>query len=376
MSGLRLLFVFNNPAFFISHRLPVALAARRAGFEVHVATPPGPAADQIVAQGFYHHPIPLNRGGMNPVEELLAAWSIFRLLGELAPDIVELATIKPILYGSFASRLRRDLRVVHWVTGLGHIFSSDTLLARLVRPIVIVMYRIGMSNPRSLTIFENAENRAVLVRARTVDVRATRLVPGAGVDMQEFQLQPEQARRPVVMLAARMLWAKGVGEFVAAATELRAQGVEADFVLVGEPDPGNPESVAAEQLRTWEERGVVQWWGQQSGMAAVLAKCTIFCLPSHAEGVPRVLIEAAAVGRPLVATDIAGCRTVVHDRVNGILVPPRDARALADAIRSLLASPDLRRRMAIAGRELVAEQFSVETIADQTLKVYSEALRL
>jgi glycosyltransferase involved in cell wall biosynthesis len=367
----RLLFVINDAAFFLSHRLPVADAARGAGFDVHVATPASRPADRIRELGFTYHSVGLTRGGTHLLRELLSLLQLIRLYRRIRPDIVHHATIKPVLYGGFAARLAAVPASVSTITGLGHIFSGTTRKTQLLRGVVRLLYRVALAHKKSTVIFQNPDDLAGFVNGGLVRTQQAVLIRGSGVDLDEFRITPEPMGDVRVVLASRMLWSKGIREFIEAAALLRGEGVTARFALVGGTDPSNPSAIPEAQLRAWHDAGVVEWWGFRTDMPEVLAGSHIVCLPTtYGEGVPKVLIEAAACGRPVVTTDASGCREIVVDGENGFLVRPRDPAAVAAALRQLIEDMGLRHRMGTRGREIAREGFSVETVTRKTVEVY------
>ena len=360
--------------YFCSHRLPLAVAAREAGYDVHVVTRETAHGDVIRAAGLTLVPIDLIRRSMNPFVELR---SIARLVGiyrRIRPDIVHHVAMKPVMYGSIAARIARIPAVVNALAGLGYLFSSDARGARLARPLVRAALRLLLNRGNSRLILQNPDDVREFCRAGIIREDRISLILGSGVIVDEYRALPEPEGEPVVLLASRMLWDKGVGEFVAAARALSAAGVRARFVLAGDPDHSNPNSVPEARLDEWNEEGCVEWIGRVDDMPSAFAKSHIVCLPSYREGIPKVLIEAAACGRPIVTSDAPGCREIVKDDVNGILVPVRDADRLASAIRRLLESADLRIRMGSAGRRRVEEQFALPIVLRDTLAVY-ESMR-
>lgn len=369
----RVLFVVNDPAFFLSHRLPLGLAARERGYDVHVATGPGAAASEVRAQGFPFHEVPLSRSGRRPDAELRAIAALYKLFRELAPDLVHLVTIKPVLYGGIAARLARVPAVVSAVSGLGYVFIQRGARATATRAAVRAMYRVALGARRGRTIFQNGEDLDDFVAHKSVRRDHTVLIRGSGVDLARFRPTPEPPEPLVVMLPSRMLWDKGVGEMVEAARSLRAKHPRVRFVLVGDTDP-NPASIPRATLEGWRDEGVVEWWGFRRDMPDVLAQAHVVVLPSYREGLPKGLIEAAAAGRPIVTSDVPGCREVVRHEDNGLLVPVKDAVSLAAAIDRLLADPDLRRRMGARGRERAVEEFSVEGVVESTMSLYRDLL--
>jgi glycosyltransferase involved in cell wall biosynthesis len=236
------------------------------------------------------------------------------------------------------------------------------------------LLRVGLNGKNAKSIFQNEDNRSLLVKKGIVSADHSVVIRGTGVNTEEFSTQPEPIGMPVVMLASRMLWEKGVREFVTAASMLRTQGLQARFVLVGRPDPENPSSIPVEQLRRWQESSLVEYWGHRDDMAEVLGQSNVVCLPSYHEGLSRVLIEAAACGRAIVTTDVPGCRDVVRHNDNGLLVPPRDSDALAAALANLIKNPHLRSTMGARGRQVAVHEFSEETVFGQTVAIYRDLL--
>jgi glycosyltransferase involved in cell wall biosynthesis len=288
----------------------------------------------------------------------------------LAPDLVHQVAFKPVIYGSIAARLTQVRGIVNALVGLGWIFTSTSVLARFVRRVVEKAMPFLLN--RGAVIVQNPDNAALLL-ALGVDKDRIRLIRGSGVDTTTFRPGPEPEGTPVVLLPARMLWAKGVGEFVDAARRVRASGSDARFVLVGQPDPGNPSTVSQEQLQEWQREHRVEWWGYHADMPKVFRQAHIVCLPSYyGEGVPMSLLEAASSGLPIVTTDVAGCREVVKDGDNGFLIPLRDWVALANALVRLLSDSELRKRMGARGRERAVSEFDVSSVVSATLAIYQE----
>lgn len=369
----KLLFLVTEDWYFCSHRLPPARAAKAAGYEVVVATRVNRHGGAIIAEGFRLVPIGLRRKSRNPLRELAAIAEIVGIYLRERPDVVHHVALKPVLYGSIAARIARVPSVVNALAGLGFVFSSKTLMARLLRAFVVRVFRVLLNSGRGVLIVQNPDDMAMHVTGGMVAPERVRLIRSSGVDIERFAPTPEPVDTPVVMLPSRMLWGKGVGEFVESAQLLRARGVVARFVLVGDSDLENPAAIPVAQLELWRDSGVVEWWGRREDMPQVLAQASIVCLPSaYGEGVPKVLLEAAACGRALVTTDAPGCREIVRHGENGLLVPLRDAMGLAQAIEKLLGDPGLRAAMGKRGRRLVEAEFSESKVAEQTLAVYRE----
>jgi glycosyltransferase involved in cell wall biosynthesis len=368
------LFVDNDVNSFYAYRIELALAARDSGFEVHVAAPPGKAAETLRAEGLRYHPIPMTRSGLAPWKELSTIVALFRLYRRVRPDLVHHLRLKPVLYGGLAAYGARVPAVVGLLTGLGYVFIAESRRALVMRKLVVLSCKVAFRHGNQRIVFQNPDDQGVFIQNKILPAAQTVLIKGSGVDIHTYVPTPEPEGIPVVVLASRMLRDKGVVEFVQAARELKESGVSARFVLVGDTDPGNPTAVSAEQLRSWADEGVIEWWGHQSDMRKVLSQSNIVCLPSLREGVPKVLIEAAACGRAIVTTDAPGCREIVREGENGLLVPVRDSKALAEALRLLIESAPLRALMAAKGREIAVEEFSVERVVNETLGVYRELL--
>lgn len=371
----RLLFVVNNPAFFLSHRLPLALGAQEAGFEVHVATMAGATVPQIVSHGLVHHIIPMSRSGMHPVEELQSIHALWKLLRRVKPDVMHAVTIKPVLYGGIAARLAGVPAYIAAISGLGFVFSKRDGGFDFLRSAATILYRLALGHPNSRVIFQNANDRDVLQEARVVRAGQVVLIRGSGVDLNEFKPAPEPEGPPVAIMAARLLRDKGVVEFVEAARLTAGHASGLRWLLVGSPDPGNPASISQAEFERWCEEGLVECLGERSDIAALYQRSHIAVLPSYREGLPRSLVEAAACGRAVVTTDVPGCRDAIEPNISGLLVPAHDARALADAVTRLASDPDMRRRMGEAGRQLAEREFNIDKIVEKHVDLYQELSR-
>lgn len=382
LRGRRLLFVINEAYFLLSHRLATAEAARDAGLDVHVAAPPdhvwapdGFEVSQLANAGFTYHAIPLSRRGTNPLAELRTLAALIFLYRNLRPDVVHLVTIKPNLYGGIAARITSVPAVVYAVTGLGHVFSAHGPVALLIRAVVSMVMRVSFGHRNAQVVFQNAADRKNLVDLGVVRPDRSLVIGGAGVDLAHFRLLRGPPGIPLVVLAARLIWEKGIQEFVDAARQLRSQGVVARFALVGRTHSSNPRAVPEAQLLAWRSEGLIEWWGFREDMAGVLSEAAVVCLPSkYGEGVPKILLEAAACGRAVVTTNIPGCADAVVDGVTGLIVPAGDAAALAEALRALVVDPSRRAAMGIAARARAEAGYDQRAVAAQTLSVYSSLL--
>lgn len=371
----RLLLNVNVAWFFLSHRLAIARAARDAGFDVHVAG--DIVSDEEIAavrhEGLTFHRLRLSRGGLLPGRDLAYLAQLTRLMRRLRPDLVHNITAKPIVYGTLAARALGVRAILNAISGLGYSFSGDRdrwLLSRLVA----AAYRVALRSPRILVIFQNGDDLEAFVGARIIDRAQAILIRGSGVDLAQFAPSAEPTGPPRVVLPARMLRDKGVIEFARAAQLLRSRGTEASFLLAGMLDQANPAALSGDELTRLQQQRGVEWLGQVADMPMLLRSVHVVCLPSYREGLPKALIEACAAARPIVATDVPGCREVVDHEVNGLLVRVRDVPALAAALQRLLSDAEMRVRMGAAGRRKAEVEFGVGAVVRATLGVYRKLL--
>jgi len=371
----KLLFFVTEDWYFCSHRLPLALAAKKAGFDVTVVTRVSHHGELIKQAGLNLVPIDLNRRGMNPFSELNLLTKLIAIYRSEQPAVIHNVALKPVVYGSIASIFVPKARVVNAMTGLGFSFISQSFKARILRSVVTVLFRFLLNRKASHVILQNPDDVNLLSNSGIINRDKITLIRGSGVDVEQFCYEPEMSGDPVVILAARMLWDKGVGEFIKAARELKAKGVKAKFVLVGKSDDHNPSAISEAQLQAWGKEGVIEWWGHKTNMTEIFSQSHIVCLPSYREGLPKVLLEAAACGRPIVTTDVPGCREIVQHGVNGFLVPIYDSVLLAESLAKLIESSELREKMGANGRNLVKREFSIEKVNRETLALYRELLQ-
>ena len=372
----RLLFLVTEDWYFCSHRLPLARAARDAGFDVTVATRVTNHGPQIVAEGFCLRPLSWRRRGDGILGSLRALAGIVRIYRQERPTIVHHIALKPVVFGSLAARMAGVTRVVNAINGLGFAFTAQSGMARMARTALQILFRLIVDRSQTLVLFQNEDDRQLLLDGRFLNRSATAVVRGSGVDITYFRPLPEPVDDPaVIALVTRMVAIKGVDTLVEASRLLKDRGIPHRLLLVGAPDPDNPSSIRAEALRAWAEEAGISWLGHRQDMQEIWAKAHIAALPSHGgEGLPKTLLEAAACGRPIVATDVAGSREIAIDGVNALVVPPRDAGALAAALERLLLDPELRCRFGAAGRRIVEAEHSDLKVAAATLALYDGLL--
>lgn len=369
-----LLLVITEDWYFWSHRRSIARAALDAGYRVTLASRFGDLRARIEADGVDTVDLAMRRSGRNPIGEAAAVLDLVRLYRRLRPDVVHHVAIKPVLYGSVAARIARVPGVVNAISGLGYAFTGRSRTARVFGVLARSAYRFALRGPRAWAIFQNDDDRQHFVNLGLVRPERTVLIAGSGVDLTAFTPAPEPPGAPAVLYAGRMLWSKGVGDLVEAARRLRARGTALRLVLAGHSDSDNPEAIPESRLQEWVAAGEAEWSGRTNDVATAMAASAVVVLASEREGIPKVLVEACGAGRPIVATDVPGCRDVVADGVNGRLVPVHDPAALAEALGALLADPEMRGRMGAAARVRAETEFAEPIVVGQTLDLYRRAL--
>jgi glycosyltransferase involved in cell wall biosynthesis len=371
------IFLFANTDWYLyNFRRSLALALSEAGYDLLLISPEGQYGRKLLDLGLRWQSVPMERRSLNPLREAVLLSRLIRLMRRERPDVVHGFTIKCAVYGSLAARLAGVPVRVNAVAGMGYVFTSDSLKARLLRPLVRLLLKLALGGRNARLILQNPDDVELFRKARLVDPNHVRLIPGSGVDCERFS--PASATvssgRVRVVLPARLLWDKGLAEYVEAARLLRDRAVPVDLLLAGEPDPGNPAAVPGEEVASWVAQGLVRRLGHVDDMPALFRSVDIVVLPSYREGLPKGLIEAGASGCALVTTDVPGCREVVTHERDGLLVPVRDASALADAIERLVSDPALRARLAAAAREKAVAEFDERIVIERTLEVYRELL--
>jgi glycosyltransferase involved in cell wall biosynthesis len=369
-----LMFVVNVDWFFLSHRLPIALEAQRQGYQVHIATGVTDKLDELQRHGLVVHPLALDRSSAGLGNAWRTMGQLWRAFRAVRPDVVHLVTIKPVLLGGLVARLAGVPAVMAAVSGLGFVFMARGAKAAVRRWLVGGLYRVALGHHNLTVIFQNPGDRASLTKLAHLSDSKVAMIRGSGVDLAQYDHTPLPPGLPVVLLAARLLADKGVREFVQAARLLRQEGVAARFCLVGAVDPANPASLADTELTQWANEGVVELWGQRSDMPEVLSSGRLVVLPSYREGLPKILLEAAACGRAVVTTDVPGCRDAIDPGVTGLLVPVRNATALADALKELINDPARCQALGNAGRALAERAFDVRQVVAAHLRIYQELI--
>ncbi|CAH0208735.1 glycosyltransferase family 4 protein [Pseudomonas brassicacearum] len=365
-----LLIVVNDPRYFLSHRLPIAKAAQGKGYEVHVASIASPVSGKVTEEGFIYHTIKLERGGINPFLEFYAMICFVRLLWRLRPTLLHLVTTKPVLYGGVAARLAPVGGVVSAIAGMGSVFIGRDLRSKVLSFVLKSMYRIALGSNNLRAIFQNPCDCALVMKMSGLDADKTVLIRGSGVRLASYPILPEPIGTITVTFAGRLLRDKGVYEFIKAAQLVKLRQKDVIFQLVGDLDEGNPTSLSNAEIETLTAEGDVRVLGYQSDLAKVFSGSHIVVLPSYREGLPKVLIEAAACARAVVTSDVPGCRDAIIAGETGLLVPVKDAEALAVAIEKLISNAELRREMGLAGRKWAEREFTIENVVKVHLDIY------
>jgi glycosyltransferase involved in cell wall biosynthesis len=367
----------NTDWYLYNFRMSFARTLREEGFEVILLSPDGEYGPKLRDLGFCWHAVPMNRRSLNPLRELALVMWLARFFAREKPQIVHGFTIKSAVYGSLASKLASVPARVNAVAGMGYVFTSGDLKARVLKPLVRQVMRLALNGRDSILVLQNPDDIRLFEAARIVNEKAIRLIKGSGVDLTRFKMKGGAGQEPGLplraLLAARLVWDKGIAEYVEAARLLRREHRTVRFLLAGSPDDGNPASVSAAVVEGWVKEGLVEWLGQVSDMPKLFSEVDVMVLPSYREGLPKALIEAAACGLPLITTDAPGCREVVSESgVDGISIPVRDVPALAAAIRLLDDDREMGRKLGLAAREKALINFDERIVIEKTLSVYRE----
>ena len=370
----KILFIVNVDWFFVSHRLDIAKEAISQGFEVHIATSITDKSDLLIQSGLVVHNLNLDRG-RSYYSFLTEFWDFFSTIKAINPSIVHLVTIKPLILGGIAARLAGVPAIVSAVSGLGIVFSSNRLKFKVLRRFLYPFYRLAFLHKNQKIIFQNDNDLKILSRLGLASSKKSTVINGSGVDLNVFEYLPEPNGVPVISLAARLLIDKGVEVFVEASKLIKERKINAHFWLIGKPDLGNINSVSEKKLKEWESKGLIEWLGYREDIPHLFSKSNIVTLPSYyGEGLPKVLLEAAACGRPIITTDHPGCRDAIDSGKTGLLIPPKDPISLADAICILLDESSQRIKMGANGRKRAEEKFDVNKVVAEHILIYKNLL--
>lgn len=370
----RIAFIVNVDWFFLSHRLPIAIAAQKLGYEVHIACGLTNKKETLLGYGFIVHDIPVIRGGASILADLRLLVSIVSVLKEIKPDIVHLITIKPMIFGGIAARLIRVHSVVVSVPGLGTVFIADGLLNHIRKRLVLFLYKLALKQKKVVFIFQNKDDQRIFAKAKISKNREVVRIEGSGVSLDIYAYTPENNETKNVVMISRVLKDKGVLEFINAAKIVSDKNVKATFKLIGGLDHHNPTSFCANDIEDWKKSGIIEVLGHCNNIVAHIQSANIVVLPSYREGFPKVLIEAAACGRAVITTDVPGCRDAIIPGVTGLLVPVRDEKSLAAEIQKLIEDDTLRNRYGIAGRKLAEEKYDIGKVVKRHIEIYDSMI--
>jgi glycosyltransferase involved in cell wall biosynthesis len=378
---MHLVFVVNNAAFFVSHRLPIAVEAKRHGWRVTLVTGragsdemENAATTMLVKEEIVHHRLPFGSATVNPFRELWGLMRMALLLRRLRPDIVHSASPKGILYGGIAARLAGVPSLVLAISGMGYAFTAGSdggLSRKFIRAVITALARSAFGHRNRKVIVQNLDDERWVIESGLCPREGVHLIPGSGVDVSYFREPPISGKALLVVFPARLLRDKGVVEFVEAVRLIRNQVPGWRFVVAGAADYRSPNAVSSAEVEAWVAEGLIEWLGYVSDMPSLLAQASVVCLPSYREGLPKALLEAAAAGCAIITADSVGCREAIVGGETGELVPPRDAHAVAAALLALIEDPQRRDAYGRSGRLLARQRFSLEAILTQIFSLYA-----
>ena len=368
----KILYIVNNSNYFLSHRLSVALSAKRNGYEVHLVSPEDKAVKEIKSKGIIHHNIQLTRSGVGVLSEIRVIFSIYKKVKEIEPDLVHLVTIKPVIYGGIVSTILGVKGVIAAIPGLGYSYISKGFKYSIFRFFLSFLYRLAFLKRSLRVIFQNEEDRKKISKSTGLTKDKIVLIKGSGVDLKKFSFSIIPKGIPVVSMASRLQRDKGVIEFFEAAKIIKDKKIPVEFRFIGNLDLDYAFPVPTEILNAWKKRNIIKFLGFREDINNLFKESSIIVLPSYREGFPKVLQEAAACGRPVITSNVAGCRDAIEDNVTGLLVKPRDSTDLAKKIEHLLSDKDLLEKMSWESRKLAEKEFSLDGVVEKHLKIYKE----
>ena len=371
----KLLYFITEDWYFCSHRLPHAIVANKAGFDVVVICNIAKHLNKIKKHGLRVIPIQLTRRSINPIRELFLLLKLTSIYRKEKPDIVQHVAIKPIIYGTIAAKLSGITAIFNSIVGLGYIFISKNILANILKPIIKLALKWSLNQKNSFTILQNEDDKKFLRKKKIIGLKRLQIIPGSGVNTKQFSYSPEPKtthKAPLIVCVSRMLWDKGINELVKATKKLKERNINFKMALIGKPDPENPASIPLSQIQKWEKMKLIEYWGYVENIEQVYRKCHIVILPSYREGMPKSLLEAASASRPIITTNVPGCREVVKNQINGILVKVKTVNPLATSMKKLIKNKSIREKMGKEGRKIIKAKFSEEIITKQTIFLYKK----
>lgn len=371
----RILYLVTEDWFFLADSLPMARAARAAGFDIHIATHCEAHRAALEQEGFTVHPMQPWRRSLSPIAALRTVLEIQRIVERVEPAVIHQLAVMPVMLGSVAALGGAAVHRINHLTGLGYLFVSEKVLPRLIRPGIRLAFRYLLNRPHNVTVFQNDDDRRELIASGLVDSANTFLIRGSGVDIAHFGELPDPPNPPfTIAYVGRMLADKGVPTLVEAMRRLRGNDPPVRLILAGMPDEKNPSCLRLADLREWAREPDIEWWGHIDDVRTVWTEAHVAVLPSRREGLPKCLMEAASCGRALLASDVPGCREVVKHGVNGLLVPPDDPAAIAAAVRTLATDRPRRLDMAARSRSVVEGELCAHTVTARIGELYRSCI--
>ena len=370
----KILFIVSEDWYFVSHRLHLAIAAIENDYEVALLCRVSRHKEFLESKGIHVFEWPLDRSSHNPLKEIVSIYYVVKTIRVFKPNLIHSVSFKPVIYSLLSRFFYRAEGLILALAGLGFVFRSKSSFAKILRLFFINILRLLFLGENLKLVIQNNDDINLLLQLKIININKIRLIRGSGVSPTNFFPKHDLHEIPLVILPARMLWNKGVEDFINVAKRFFNTKNKVRFALIGEPDFHNPESITIEQLKEWAEQGIVEWWGKQNDMCKIYHLSDIVCFPSYHEGLPKALLEAASCEIPIVAYDVPGCREVVKNNLNGFLVPFKNENTLYLSVLKLLENPKLRIEMGKKGREIVVKNFTEVRISSETLKVWSEFL--
>lgn len=370
-----LFFVNDLPAFFIQ-RLNLAQHVKESGYEVIIASPENQKVDDLKELGFSHQTIPVNRKSLNIFSGIVVIYRLIRIIKKIKPDILHNVSSKQVIYGSIAARICGVKKIINLINGLGWIYVERRGIAvKILRSLVSTLYKLALSNKNIIVIFQNPDDKQYFLDRNILDESQIKVILGSGVNTDKYkpsveEIPTNQSKIKIIFLS-RMLWVKGVKYLIDAVRILKSRSLEFELNLVGQPDLGNPDSIPYKTLESWEKNGLINYKGFINDPIKIIQSADVVVLPTYLrEGVPLSLIESASCGKPIVTTDVPGCREIVIDGLNGFLIPPKDTIALSESLEKLIINEPLRKKFGEESRKLALKSFSKEIVNKKTLELY------
>ena len=369
----KILFISNVDWFFISHRLPIGLEAISKGYEVHLISKFTEHKSELLKYGFILHPVEIHRTQKNIFNLIKNFIIILKVIKKVKPNLIHAVTIKPVIFGGIASRIFNDIPFVASISGLGYVFVSKGKVVRIIKKIIKIVYKYSFSNKFLKVIFQNKDDKKIIQRFCSLKNKDSIIINGSGIDLNIYKPSEENHLSNKILFASRLLKSKGIFEFVESAKEFKGENV--DFIIAGKLDKDNPDCVPIDLIRNWESNGIINYVGYRKDMYRLICQSRIVILPSYyGEGLPKILIEAAACGVPVITTDHPGCRDAIIPEITGLLVPIKNSKSLTNAIKRLLENNNLCSMMGKSGRDMALNRYDINHVVHTHMNIYSELI--